>query len=90
MRIEIDDLQKTYGRGFHALDRIRLTLESPGMIGLVGPNGAGKTTFMQLLVDQLLPSMGSIRVDGVDLRHHGKAFRRRLGYCRRTSGSMRN
>ena len=80
MRIEIDDLQKTYGRGCRALDRVRLTLESPGMIGLVGPNGAGKTTLMQLLVGQMLPSGGSIRVDDADLQRHGKAFRRRLGY----------
>jgi ABC-type multidrug transport system ATPase subunit len=50
------------------------------MIGLVGPNGAGKTTLMQLLVGQMLPSAGSIRVDGADLQRQGKAFRRRLGY----------
>lgn len=80
MRIEIDDLQKVYGRAHRALDRIGLSMESPGMIGLVGPNGAGKTTLMQLLVGQLLPSAGSIRVDGTDLQRQGKAFRRRLGY----------
>jgi ABC-type multidrug transport system ATPase subunit len=80
MYIEIDDLQKTYGRNQRALDGVRLTLKSPSMIGLVGPNGAGKTTLMQLLVGQLPPSAGSIRVDGDDLQRHGKAFRRRLGY----------
>jgi ABC-2 type transport system ATP-binding protein len=80
MRIEIDDLQKVYERGCRALDRIGLSLEGPGMIGLVGPNGAGKTTLMQLLVGQLLPSAGSIRVDGADLQRQGKTLRRRLGY----------
>jgi ABC-type multidrug transport system ATPase subunit len=80
MFIEIEDLQKTYGKGRPALDSIRLTLESPSMVGLVGPNGAGKTTLMQLLVGQMLPSTGGIQVDGGDLQRHGKAFRRRLGY----------
>jgi len=80
MRIEIEDLKKEYGPGRCALDGIRLGLQTPGMVGLVGPNGAGKTTFMQLLVGQLQPSGGGIRIDGVDIRHHGRAFRRRLGY----------
>lgn len=75
MRIEIEDLQKAYGRGTRALNRIGLSLESPSMIGLVGPNGAGKTTLMQLLVGQMLPSEGTIRVDGADLQRQGKAFR---------------
>lgn len=80
MRIEIEDLGKTYGRGVRALDRVRLELAGPSMVGLVGPNGAGKTTLMQLLVGQALPSTGSIRVDGTDLHQLGKAFRRKLGY----------
>jgi len=80
MRIEMDDLGKTYGRGICALDRVRLELASPSMVGLVGPNGAGKTTLMQLLVGQMLPSTGDIRVDGVDLQRLGKILRRRLGY----------
>lgn len=80
MQIAMEDLGKTYGRGVCALDQVRLTLASPGMIGLVGPNGAGKTTLMQLLVGQMQPSTGSVRVDGQDLQRHGKAFRKRLGY----------
>jgi len=80
MRIEIEDVQKTYERGHRALDQIHLRLESPGMIGLVGPNGAGKTTLMQLLVGQMPPTAGRIHVDVVDLQRQGKAFRRRLGY----------
>ena len=80
MRIEMSDLQKTYGPGRPALNRVGLTLESPSMVGLVGPNGAGKTTLMQLLVGQMLPSEGTIQVDGSDLQGHGKAFRKRLGY----------
>ncbi|MBM4027732.1 MAG: ATP-binding cassette domain-containing protein [Planctomycetes bacterium] len=86
MRIEIDNLGKTYGRSHPALDSVRLDLRSPSMIGLVGPNGAGKTTLMQLLVGQMLASAGTVRVDGADLQGLGKAFRRRLGYLPQNFG----
>ncbi|MEZ5974232.1 MAG: ATP-binding cassette domain-containing protein [Planctomycetota bacterium] len=36
----------------------------PGITGLLGPNGAGKSTFMRLVVGELKPSRGSLRVLG--------------------------
>jgi ABC-2 type transport system ATP-binding protein len=80
MKIEIQSLRKNYGRGTYALDGVDLTLENPSLIGLVGPNGAGKTTLMKLLVSQLTPTNGEIRVDGSPLPNQEKAFKRRLGY----------
>jgi ABC-type multidrug transport system ATPase subunit len=86
MRIEIDDLQKVYGRDHRALDRIGLSMESPSMIGLVGPNGAGKTTLMQLLVGQMLPSAEHPGRWG-DLQRQGRPSGDDWAICRRISGS---
>lgn len=80
MKIEIAKLNKVYRRGKAALASVDLCLESPSMVGLLGPNGAGKTTLMKLLVGQLLPSSGEIRVDGAPLLTQEKSFKRRLGY----------
>ncbi len=79
MRIQTNNLHKEYGHKT-ALRSMNLAMESPQMIGLVGPNGAGKSTLMKLLVAQLLPSGGSVEVDGVDLYKNEKAVKRRLGY----------
>ena len=38
----------------------------PGITGLLGPNGAGKSTFMRMIVGELRPSRGSVRVLGLD------------------------
>jgi len=80
MKIEISKLKKVYGRGKCALQKVDLCLESPSLVGLLGPNGAGKTTLMKLLVAQLLPSAGDIRVDGKPLLRQEKSFKQRLGY----------
>ncbi len=48
-----------------------LTLEvAPNeAVAIVGPTGAGKSTLAELLVRLADPSLGSVRVGGVDLRH---------------------
>ena len=37
---------------------------NPGITGIVGPNGAGKTTLFRLLLGQIKPSSGTIKVLG--------------------------
>lgn len=49
-------------------------------IAVVGGNGSGKSTFARLLNGLLLPSRGSVRVDGLDTRRDGKAVRRKVGF----------
>ena len=64
MQIQIQDLSMTYPSGKQALQRLDLDLTSPSLVGLLGPNGAGKSTLMKLLVAALMPTEGSILVDG--------------------------
>lgn len=49
-------------------------------IAVIGANGSGKSTFARLLNGLLLPSQGSVRVDGIDTREHGKEIRRKVGF----------
>ncbi|WP_369185545.1 ABC transporter ATP-binding protein [Streptomyces sp. Y1] len=70
--VTITDLTVTFRRGeVRALDGISLRLPV-GMVGLLGPNGAGKTTFMRVLTGVLLPSSGSVAVDGTELTSRGR------------------
>jgi ABC-2 type transport system ATP-binding protein len=58
-----------------------VTLEiEPGIVGLLGPNGAGKSTFLKLLVGELAPSRGTIRVLGEEPFTNRRLFAR-LGFC---------
>ncbi|MDX2443499.1 MAG: ABC transporter ATP-binding protein [Bacteroidales bacterium] len=79
MEIKIENLNKTYPNGNHALKDVNLTLRN-GIFGLLGPNGAGKSTLMKILVTLMKPSQGSVLVNGLDLHKNRKKIRSMLGY----------
>lgn len=79
MEIHVEHVTMTYPTGIQALKDISLTLESPRLIGLLGPNGAGKSTLMKLLTAGLIPTEGSITVDGEPVSRCEKALKARSG-----------
>ena len=80
MEINIQNVSMTYPSGKQALKDLNLDLKAPSLIGLLGPNGAGKSTLMKLLVTALMPTGGSILVDGQPLSKTDRLLKARLGY----------
>jgi ABC-2 type transport system ATP-binding protein len=62
--IEANDVVKTYGDGFRAVDGVSFRAEAGQVVGLLGPNGAGTTTVIRMLVGLIRPDSGSIYVNG--------------------------
>lgn len=77
--IEIRQLYKYYGER-RALGPLSAEIEQGEIVGLLGVNGAGKTTALRILACDLLPSAGSVRVDGIDVVERPEAVRERIGY----------
>jgi ABC-2 type transport system ATP-binding protein len=65
--LEIEHVSKTYRSGALANDDISLSVEAGEVFGLLGPNGAGKTTLVNQIMGLLAPSIGTIRVAGVNI-----------------------
>ncbi|MYW65834.1 ATP-binding cassette domain-containing protein [Streptomyces sp. SID8379] len=80
--IHTEALRKTYvtPRGevpaVHGLD---LTVRRGEFFGLLGPNGAGKSTTMGMLTTRVLPTGGTARVAGFDVRRRQIDVKRRIG-----------
>lgn len=89
MKIQIKNLSKSYKK-VKALNNVNFSIESPCLIGLVGPNGAGKSTLMKLLVGQLIPTEGSIHIDGMELSKNENYLKERLGYLPQDFGLYDN
>jgi ABC-2 type transport system ATP-binding protein len=76
--IQFDSVTKLYGNVLGVND-ICLTLPQ-GAYGLLGPNGAGKSTLLNLLIGQLVPTRGSVRVLGQNPRNN-PGLMKRIGFC---------
>ncbi|MGH8798658.1 MAG: ABC transporter ATP-binding protein [Casimicrobiaceae bacterium] len=79
--LTVSGLTKRFA-GLLALSNVSFDLEHGEILGLIGPNGAGKTTLVSLISGTLLPTAGSIRFRGRDIRRLPAFRRARLGIGR--------
>ncbi len=76
--IEVRGLTKAFGNKL-ALNGIDLRVDRGTCMVIFGANGAGKTTLIKVLATISKPSSGSIRIDGLDIRHKSVEIRHRIG-----------
>lgn len=72
--IELHDVTYSYTPERLALAAVGLTINEGEILGVIGPSGAGKSTLAQLLLGLRDPTMGTITVDGTDLREVDRAW----------------
>lgn len=51
-------------KSFMAVDNVSFTVEQGDMVGIIGTNGAGKSTLLKAITKIMVPTKGSITVDG--------------------------
>jgi ABC-2 type transport system ATP-binding protein len=77
--IEVDHLSKQYTNGPKALDDVSLSIDEVEIVALLGPNGAGKTTMISIICGLVVPTGGTVRVGGHDIRSDWRAARKLIG-----------
>lgn len=79
MELVIQNLNKQYANGVHALNDVNLTIEK-GMFGLLGPNGAGKSSLMRTLATLQDADSGTVMLGSIDVLNQKNEVRKILGY----------
>ena len=81
--IELKKVTKEYSKGIAALNGVSIKIEPGEFVFIVGDSGAGKSTFIRLLMKELEPTSGTIRVMGKNLSEltHDQIpyYRRKIG-----------
>ena len=67
--IDMRDVSKVYENGAMALDHVNVHIDKGEFVFIVGASGAGKSTFIRMLFREVLPSEGSLVVNGQDVVH---------------------
>ena len=81
--IDLIDVSKSYGQGLPAVNHANLHVDKGEFVFIVGNSGSGKSTLIKLLLKELEPTSGTIRVNGVNLGRMKKRaipkYRRKIG-----------
>lgn len=77
--LHISGLSKRYGT-VDALHGIDFSMQRGEVLGFLGPNGAGKSTTMKIVTGFIMPSAGTVLVDGKNIAEENLATRRAIGY----------
>jgi len=77
--IQVQSLTKYFGEHAAVLN-LSFNIQQGELVGFLGLNGAGKTTTLRMLASLLLPTAGTVTVDGIEVTQDPFAIRRRIGY----------
>lgn len=64
--IMVENLTKIYG-GVVVVRDLTISLERGESFGLLGPNGAGKTTSINMIAGLLMPTSGTVQINGISI-----------------------
>ena len=77
--LDVQNISFSWGKT-SLFDDVTFSVAPGEVAALVGANGVGKTTLMKILAGVILPSSGTVLVDGQDAFRNSMRYHRMMGY----------
>ncbi|CAF0946948.1 unnamed protein product [Brachionus calyciflorus] len=78
----VENLSKKYGRKKnYILQDLGLVVKKSECFGILGLNGAGKTTLLKIIIGELRPTIGSVKINNFNIHENLRNSPKNLGYC---------
>jgi ABC-2 type transport system ATP-binding protein len=78
--IKINNVTKSYGKNFIAVNNLKLDIKAGEIFGFIGPNGAGKTTTIKMMTGVTSADKGYIKIDGTDIATDPLKAKKKFGF----------
>jgi ABC-2 type transport system ATP-binding protein len=78
--IKINNVTKSYGKKFIAVNNLKLDIKAGEIFGFIGPNGAGKTTTIKMMTGVTSADKGYIKIDGTDIATDPLKAKKKFGF----------
>ncbi|MDE6182452.1 MAG: cell division ATP-binding protein FtsE [Eubacteriales bacterium] len=79
----MDNVTKIYDNGATAIKDISINIQKGEFVFIIGTSGSGKSTLMKMLLREIEPTKGTIKIDGTDINN---IHRKNVPYLRRKMG----
>jgi ABC-2 type transport system ATP-binding protein len=84
--INVKNLKKEYPGGTKAVQGVTFSVAKGEFFGFLGPNGAGKSTTMNMLVNLVRKTSGSVEIDGFEVSEKPDEVYKRVGFAMQEVG----
>lgn len=84
--IKVKNLVKTYPGNVQAVRGVDFNVQQGEFFGFLGPNGAGKTTTINMLVNLVKKTSGTVTIDGINLDESPDEIYKRIGFAMQEVG----